>query len=147
MSKSKNIDSKYIETNCNFEITKINSFLRKINKLKKNIKNLQVNFDITKLEEYNNFFQSLESVSDEIDILSFKITGNKNNNLESKIYKYNKWKDTNNGIMTFMFLYQLGTIDKDYNFIKSFDNKELFSGLEFLTSYSKYLNSNYIPEF
>lgn len=145
MSENTDINKRYIENSYHLEIAKINSLLRKVNKLKKNIKNSKINFNITNLEEYKDFFQSLETISDEIDILSFKITGNKDINLESKINKYNKFKDLNNGLMSFMFLYQLGNLDKDYKFINCCDNK--IFGYDFLNKYSKHLNENHIPQF
>ena len=147
MLVNENTSTKYLENSYNLEITKINSLLRKINKLKKNIKNSKINFDITKLDEYKDFYQSLETISDEIDILSFKITGNKDINLESKVKKYNMFKDLNNGLMSFMFLNQLGNINKDYNYINSYDNKIQFSSYDFLTDYTEYLNKNCIPKF
>ena len=147
MSKNTDLDNIDVENNNSLGITKINTLLRKINKLKKNIKNTQINFDITKIEEYKNFFQSLEIISDEVDILSFKITGNKDIDLESKISKYNRFMDINKGLMTYMFLYQLGTIDKDYNFIDYYDSKIQFSGYDFLTKYSEHLKNNPIPKF
>lgn len=145
MSENEDINKKCIENDYHLEISNINSLLRKVNKLKKNIKNNKVNFNITNLDEYKDFYQSLETISDEIDILSFKITGNKDINLESKINRYNRFKDLNNGMMSYMFLYQLCNLDKDYNFIYCCDNK--IFGYDFINKYSKHLNQNHIPKF
>lgn len=125
-----------------FQITKINKLLRKLNKLKKNIKNND-KLNIQLIDNFVDFNNDIDMLIDDCDNLSIIITGNTSLTNKNNMIMYNHYTDLSQKMYPFILYYELFLNKKNYNFINCSHCNIKFTGIDFLDQYSKHLKLNH----
>lgn len=126
-----------------FEINKINVILRKLNRLKKNIK-ISDHINLRNIDIFKDFNDDLELLKDQIDYLNIKLVGKKSNEDDHKIELYNRYNDLSSKYFCLILYYNLFLVPKNnYEFIKCDECNIIFKGPKYLEDYSEHLKKNH----
>lgn len=125
-----------------YQIMKINQLLRKLNKLKKNVKS-NPSIDLNLIKKFKDFNNDIDLLKDDIDYLNIKLSVNKISSTDqSKITLYNHYNDLSSKYFCLILYYSLFTNNNNnYEYIECEQCKLRFEGSKYLEEYSNHLKN------